>query len=79
MEVHNKLGKGFLEAVYKYAIEYEFNKNNIDYVREKAFNIKYKDVILKHKYYADFVIFDKVILEIKCCKGKFVTIRGNIL
>lgn len=48
MEVHNKLGKGFLEAVYKDAIEHEFNKNNIDFVREKAFNIKYKDVMLKH-------------------------------
>ena len=27
--------------------------------------IKYKDIILAHKFYADFVVLDKVILEVK--------------
>jgi len=54
LEVYNNLGKGFLEIVYKDAIEYEFVKNNVPFVREKQFNIKYKDIILQHKYFADF-------------------------
>ena len=29
------------------------------------FNISYKDIILPHFYYSDFVIFDEIILEIK--------------
>jgi GxxExxY protein len=65
MEVHNQLGPGFLEVVYKDALEYEFKARGIAYEREKNFKIKYKDIVLKHDYYADFVIFDKIILEVK--------------
>ena len=64
-EVHKNLGKGFSEIVYKDAIEYEFQQNNIPYQREKEFSINYKETILKHKFYADFVVFEKIILEIK--------------
>jgi GxxExxY protein len=64
-EVYNKLGKGFLEVVYKDALQYEFGLKKIPYVREKEYDIVYKDTILRHKYYADFVLYDKIILEIK--------------
>jgi GxxExxY protein len=69
MEIHRILGKGYLESVYKDALEYELKLCEIPYVREKKFNIKYKDIILKHSYFADFIVFDKIILEIKCCNG----------
>ena len=65
MEVHRILGKGHSEVVYKDALEYEFQKNNIEYSREKQYKIKYKDILLPHYYNADFVVFDKIILEIK--------------
>ena len=69
MEVHNNLGKGFLEIVYKDALEYEFRKNSIPFEREKEYIINYKDMILPHKFYADFVVLDKIILEIKGMSG----------
>lgn len=65
-DIHKNLGKGFSEIVYKDAIEYEFEKSKIFFEREKEYKVKYKDVFLKHKFYADFVVFDKIILEIKC-------------
>jgi len=65
MEVHNNLGPGFLEIVYKDALEYEFRKAGIPYEREKKYEVHYKDIILPHKFYADFVVFDKIILEVK--------------
>jgi len=65
MEVHNQLGEGFLEIVYKDALEYEFKKAGITYSREKEYVVNYKGVILPHKFYADFVVFDKIILEVK--------------
>lgn len=68
MKVHTKLGKGFKEVVYKDALEIEFKKNAILYEREKPFNIQYDDVILKHRFDADFFVFDSVILEIKAAK-----------
>jgi GxxExxY protein len=69
MEVHRTLGKGFLEIVYKDALEYEFNVRGIPYEREKLYEIQYKEIILQHKYYADFVVFDSIILEVKAQKG----------
>lgn len=69
MEVDRILGCGLDEIVYKDALEYEFKKNNIPFEREKEFEIQYKDVILAHKFYADFMIFDEIILEIKTAKA----------
>ena len=65
MEVHNNLGPGFLEIVYKDALEYEFKSAGIPYEREREYIVQYKDIILPHKFYADFVVFDKIILEVK--------------
>ena len=65
MEVHGILGKGHNEVVYKDALEYEFSINQIPFSREKSYKIKYKDIILPRGYIADFVIYDKIILESK--------------
>lgn len=64
-EVHNELGGGFLEVVYSDAVEYELKQRNIQFQREKKYQVNYKDIILPHHFYADFVCFDKIILEIK--------------
>ena len=69
MEVHRILGKGFLEVVYKDAIEYEFKKQKIPYEREKKYEVEYKGMILPHHFFADFVVFNSIILEVKAQKG----------
>jgi GxxExxY protein len=55
--------------VYKDALEFEFNDANIPFEREKEYAVNYKNTILKHKFYADFVVFDSIILEIKSCES----------
>ena len=65
IEIHKSLGKGFSEIVYKDALEYELVKKNIQFEREKEYNVQYKETTLKHKYFADFVIQNLVILEVK--------------
>ncbi|WGF92713.1 GxxExxY protein [Aequorivita marisscotiae] len=64
-DVYNELGSGFSEIVYKDAIEYEFKQKDIPFEREKQYSVKYKDITLPHKFYADFVVMDKIILEVK--------------
>ncbi len=68
-EVHNNLGPGFLEIVYKDALEYEFKKSGIPFEREKEYIVNYKSIVLPHKFYADFVVFNNIILEIKATSG----------
>jgi GxxExxY protein len=65
IEIHKHLGCGFLEIVYKDAFEYEFFNRDIEYSREKKYDVPYKNIILPHNFYADFVVFDQVILEVK--------------
>lgn len=65
MKVHTKLGKGFKEVVYKDALEVEFRNNQILYEREKPFKIQYEDIILPHRFDADFLVYNSIILEIK--------------
>ncbi|MDI3318518.1 GxxExxY protein [Pinibacter soli] len=69
IEIHKILGAGFLEIVYKDALEYEFKANEIYFEREKPFRIKYKNTVLTHSFNADFVVYGNVILEIKAKEG----------
>ena len=65
MEVHKELGNGFLEAVYQEALTIEFNNQKIPFEKEKLLPIMYKGKKLKKEYYADFVCFEHIILELK--------------
>ena len=65
LEVHMKLGCGYLEPVYQEALEYEFMDRNIPFEREKILNIKFKNRTLSQSYKADFVCYGKIIVELK--------------
>ena len=65
MEVHRVLGCGFVEIVYQEALEEEFKKRNIPYEREKELSINYKGKNLSKTFLADFICYNKIILELK--------------
>jgi len=68
MEVHKKLGTGFLESVYSEALELEFKKVNIPYEREKKLPVFYDNQPMKKYFKADFVCFNAIIIELKATK-----------
>ena len=69
MRVHKILGDGFLESAYGDALELEFNKHGIPYVREDELCVIYGGVPLKTRYRADFTCFDRqYIVELKAIK-----------
>lgn len=65
MEVHKALGCGFLEAVYQEALALEFKLRNIPFIKEKLLQISYKGQILNKEYKADFICYDKIVIELK--------------
>ena len=69
MEIHRILGRGFLEIVYKDALEFELRKKGIPFEREKEYCVEYKEITLPHKFFADFVVHNDVIVEIKAQSG----------
>ena len=65
MEIHRELGKGHDEVIYEDALVVELSRASIAFSREKKYEVKYKDVILPHFYFADFVVWDKILFEAK--------------
>lgn len=68
MEVHKKLGSGFLESVYSEALELELKKVGIPYEKEKKLPVYYDDKVLNKYFRADFVCYNSIILELKATK-----------
>lgn len=68
MVVSNTLGCGFLEAVYQEVMEIELEENGIPFESQKRIQISYRGIILEKEYVADFLCFEKIIVEIKAIK-----------
>ena len=63
--VHKELGCGFMEKVYQEALAIVLTEQGINFEREKHLPITFHGTTLQCEYIADFVIEDKVILELK--------------
>ena len=76
MEVYNQLRHGFLESVYQEALEIEFRRQSIPYIREQDLTISYKGEEMKQTYKADFVCYGKIIVELKAVTPTIVKANG---
>jgi GxxExxY protein len=61
----SRAGKGHDEIIYKDALVIKLTRAGVPFSREKNYEITYKEVILPHYYYADFVVWDKILFEAK--------------
>lgn len=65
IEVHNALGPGLLESVYKECLFYKLSQAGLDVEREKPMPLVFKDVKLECGYRVDLLVESKLVLEIK--------------
>ena len=66
-KVYNTLGYGFLEKVYENSLLLELQKNNLTVKQQYPINVFYYDKVVG-EYFADLLINDKIILELKTAK-----------
>ncbi len=66
--VHYKLGFGFLEKVYKNALYLELTNTGLKCETEKPINVYYNGKVVG-VFYADIVVENKVILELKAAES----------
>lgn len=67
-EVYNELGFGFLEKVYQNALYNELKNNGFEVESQKQIKVYYKNIEVG-EYYADLIVNDKVILELKATEA----------
>ena len=67
-EVNKVLGAGFLEKIYENALLHELNNRNLKAKAQVPITVKYKDEVVG-EYFADVVVEDKVILELKAVEA----------
>ncbi len=79
MNVHNELGPGFLESVYQEALALEFLESDVPFVKEQKLQVYYKEHVLNKFYVADFVCFEKVIVELKAINGLMKEHKAQVL
>ena len=65
MQLHREMGCGFKEKVYQDAFEVLLKENNITYEKEKHIDLVFHGVKLEHDFYYDFLIEDKIGVELK--------------
>lgn len=68
IEVHKELGPGFLEAVYEEAMVIESGTQGISFKTQVNLDIYYKERRLKKNYIADYIGYQKIIVEFKCIR-----------
>jgi GxxExxY protein len=67
-DVYNELGFGFLEKVYQNAMYFELLENGFDVKPQKQIKVHFKGRQVG-EYFADLVINDLVILELKATES----------
>lgn len=65
--VANTLGHGFLEKVYENALAHELSKKGLRVAQQHPILVRYEDVSVG-EYYADLLVEDRVIVELKAVK-----------
>jgi GxxExxY protein len=63
------MGCGFLESVYQECLAREFIKRNIPFESQIELQLFYKGELLNQIYKADFICYDKIIIELKAVKA----------
>ena len=67
--MRKELGLGFLEPVYQEAFSIILKDKGIPFIKEAPLPIHFRGRTLEKKYYADFLCFDKIVLEFKAVKA----------
>ena len=76
--VYNKLGYGFLEKVYVNALMIELEKSGINAKHQQPLRVLYDNVTVG-EYFADIVVDDLIIIEVKAAKGLTLDHEAQLL
>lgn len=68
-DVYRKMGAGFLEGVYQECLAIELDRRSVPFDALKPLAISYDGKPLRHAYVADFICFERILIELKACRA----------
>lgn len=69
IEVHKQLGPGLLESTYEACLFFELQKAGLHVIRQLGLPLIYKEIKLEEGYRLDFLVENKVVVELKCVEA----------
>ena len=78
-EVYNEKGCGFTEEIYQECLEIELKLRGVPLVAQKELPLSYKGRRLKRKFKADFLCYERILLEIKAISQLVDEHRSQVL
>jgi len=79
MEVHRTVGPGLLESVYQACLAQELSLRNIHFQQQKSVPVVYKGTMLDCGYRIDFLIQEKVVVELKSVEEMLPIYEAQLL
>jgi GxxExxY protein len=79
IEVHRALGPGLLESIYQQCLAHEFDLQAILYQRELPMPVRYKGLEMDTGFRLDFLVEERLILELKAVREVRDIDRAQIL
>jgi len=79
IEVHRGLGPGLLESIYEECLSLELKEHGLSHARQVPLPIVYKTIRLDCGYRMDFVVEERLVLELKAVERLLAVHKAQLL
>ena len=79
IDVHRGVGPDCLETAYSPCFAFELTRRKLDFRREVALPLRYHEVVIPRAYFADYIVEDSVVVELKATSRMFDEYRRQLL
>jgi len=79
IDAHRILGPGLLESTYQQCLAREFELRGIPFRRELDIGLDYKGLAVGRAYRVDFLVFDRLVVEVKAVETVLTIHRSQLL
>jgi len=77
--IHVFHGNGYLEKVYENALSHRLRKIGLEVIQQKPITIRDEDGTIIGEYFADMVVNNSLVIELKACKAVHDEHRMQVL
>ena len=79
IDVHRELGPGLLESAYQACLTYELAQRKVNFARQVPLPVRYRDLRLDCGYRLDFLVEERVIVEVKAVDSVSPIHRAQVI